>query len=158
MLFCPSCGKMLPFEAKYCPHCGHNLKDSVEQSTQIKKEAAISRICTECKMKIPERALFCPSCGVAIASMKKTKPVRELKTRHIFFAILFGLFYGVPAALLLFRDNKHAIKVLLFAGLSNTIQFAGSIFNGKVVISRVPFPNQLKYYEFLVSKRDNKIE
>lgn len=45
---CPSCGKEIPKESKYCPSCGINLQSSR---------------CSSCGIEIPPGSKFCPNCG-----------------------------------------------------------------------------------------------
>jgi len=49
-LRCPSCGKPVSPEAKFCPYCG----------------AALQLTCPECGAKVPPGAKFCPNCGAKV--------------------------------------------------------------------------------------------
>lgn len=51
---CPDCGRPAPREAKFCPHCGHQL--------------LIFRKCTDCGKNLPPNARFCIQCGKAVAA------------------------------------------------------------------------------------------
>lgn len=46
---CPSCGKPLATNAKFCPECGAKLVDNSK--------------CPECDAKVDPNAKFCPECG-----------------------------------------------------------------------------------------------
>lgn len=81
--------------------------------------------CPACGKEASSEAKYCPSCGASLkgqaATIRKSQPniaaIRELKTRHIILTALFGLFYAVPASILLFRNNNRAVRMLLFGGL-----------------------------------------
>ena len=46
---CPDCGLTVPQEAKFCPHCGHQL--------------LIFQKCAVCGKNLPPNAKFCGQCG-----------------------------------------------------------------------------------------------
>ena len=46
---CPSCANPMPANAKFCPHCGAKIGQSM--------------ICANCKADIPPESKFCPNCG-----------------------------------------------------------------------------------------------
>ncbi len=46
---CPDCGKSIPRESKFCPHCGHQV--------------LVFRQCASCGKNLPPNARFCPKCG-----------------------------------------------------------------------------------------------
>jgi membrane protease subunit (stomatin/prohibitin family) len=51
---CPDCGQAVLKEAKFCPHCGHQL--------------VIFRKCADCGKNLPPSARFCTQCGQAVAA------------------------------------------------------------------------------------------
>jgi membrane protease subunit (stomatin/prohibitin family) len=46
---CPECGLPAPGDARFCPHCGHQI--------------LVLRRCTACHKNLEPTARFCPSCG-----------------------------------------------------------------------------------------------
>jgi membrane protease subunit (stomatin/prohibitin family) len=46
---CPDCGKPVPKDARFCPHCGH--------------QQLIFNQCVNCGKNLPPNARFCPKCG-----------------------------------------------------------------------------------------------
>lgn len=51
---CPDCGRPAQREARFCPHCGHQL--------------LIFTKCTDCGKNLPPNARFCIQCGKAVAA------------------------------------------------------------------------------------------
>ena len=47
MMYCTSCGKQMPDDAKFCPSCGQGLG---------------AEACS-CGAEVPAGAKFCPGCG-----------------------------------------------------------------------------------------------
>jgi membrane protease subunit (stomatin/prohibitin family) len=46
---CPDCSKTVPADARFCPHCGHQL--------------LVFHRCTQCSKNLPPSAAYCPRCG-----------------------------------------------------------------------------------------------
>jgi len=61
---CPSCGRVIPEDAKMCPYCGKkfksHFKEEQEGTTSLEN-------CPECGVKFEEKNLrFCPKCGIKL--------------------------------------------------------------------------------------------
>jgi len=54
---CPSCGKSVPADSKFCPYCGKHL--------------VIFDQCRQCRANLPPNAKFCPKCGASTAVGKQ---------------------------------------------------------------------------------------
>jgi membrane protease subunit (stomatin/prohibitin family) len=72
---CPSCGKMIPTDAQFCPYCGYkftaNMKKCVKCGKDIPEDAQFcpycgapqKSVCPNCGKEIPPDVAFCPYCG-----------------------------------------------------------------------------------------------
>ena len=58
MIKCPSCGKMISEDAKFCPECGEDIRGK-----------KIFR-CSDCGAPVQAGSKFCPSCGAAVKMEK----------------------------------------------------------------------------------------
>lgn len=56
---CPECRKPVPADAKFCPHCGHQL--------------VIFSQCAECGKNLPPQAKFCSRCGHPVRQKPRAK-------------------------------------------------------------------------------------
>lgn len=60
--YCPSCGRVIPFDAKLCPYCGKKFKNHFTEK-QEEEEPDKYRFCTKCGEKLEEGDEFCINCG-----------------------------------------------------------------------------------------------
>lgn len=61
---CPSCGKMIGADSKFCPHCGAN---TIEKTM---------RTCPACGSEIGPTDKFCPRCGKPVGRTIDPSPVK----------------------------------------------------------------------------------
>ncbi len=57
---CPECGLPTGPEARFCPHCGHQI--------------LVTRRCTRCGKNLTARARFCPACGAPAGAPQADRP------------------------------------------------------------------------------------
>ncbi len=61
---CPSCGRVIPEDAKICPYCGKKFKTHFKEEQEDIKEDDPAEFCSKCGAKFEEEELeFCPNCG-----------------------------------------------------------------------------------------------
>lgn len=60
---CPSCGRIIPLDAKLCPYCGKQFKNHFKEEQREEDEDDVPIFCTECGEQLKEEAEFCTSCG-----------------------------------------------------------------------------------------------
>jgi len=63
---CPDCGNAAPAQAKFCPHCGHQLLVFQQCLRCGKNLAPSARFCSRCGHPVNQegpRDVFCPHCG-----------------------------------------------------------------------------------------------
>jgi RNA polymerase subunit RPABC4/transcription elongation factor Spt4 len=60
---CPFCHELIDNDASFCPHCGSNIQQKLEQS---KKDGKDTRFCTKCGTELPIDAKFCAKCGTKL--------------------------------------------------------------------------------------------
>ncbi len=56
---CPYCQTEISNDAKFCPHCGSNVEEKLEEIQE--KELALN--CSNCGVALHEEAKFCAKCG-----------------------------------------------------------------------------------------------
>ena len=56
---CPECGLPVDREARFCPHCGHQL--------------LVARRCARCGKNLTARARFCPACGASADARPRSR-------------------------------------------------------------------------------------
>ncbi len=56
---CPECHNPVPQDARFCPHCGHQL--------------VVFQQCPQCGKNLPPHARFCSRCGAAVEKAEKEK-------------------------------------------------------------------------------------
>ncbi len=78
MKSCSCCGKEIPENTAYCPHCGQiqNKVENVKESAENKKRI---RYCTACGEKIEGNSAFCPACG---KQLKDAVPDIHVEPEH----------------------------------------------------------------------------
>lgn len=65
---CFDCNMEVPSDSAFCPYCGSNNLETVDETDQSAK-----LICSSCKNEIPEDSLFCPYCGAEISHKEHVK-------------------------------------------------------------------------------------
>ena len=60
VIVCKECGMDFDDNSKYCPNCGHEIK---EELAEISEEVASDLICKKCGAVLKENQQFCPKCG-----------------------------------------------------------------------------------------------
>lgn len=60
---CPSCGKLVNADAKYCEHCGHKLKFKFNLDKKSDPLSDATQRCAKCGELMAKDAAFCPNCG-----------------------------------------------------------------------------------------------
>ena len=77
---CPSCGRVIPDDAKMCPYCGKkfktHFKEEYEEEPKIvkeektkkesKEENKTQKFCPECGAKLDRGLDFCTNCGIKL--------------------------------------------------------------------------------------------
>ena len=66
---CPDCGRRIPGEAKFCPHCGH--------------QQIVFAQCGACGKNLPPNARFCPRCGGPAAAKAAPALCRACGTENL---------------------------------------------------------------------------
>lgn len=66
MKICPSCGRSMEDDARFCENCGAALPDETPQAV---------RFCFNCGQKLTADAMFCPYCGTA--AQKSAPPAEQ---------------------------------------------------------------------------------
>ena len=66
---CPDCRRPVPREARFCPHCGHQL--------------LIVQQCGVCGKNLPANAKFCPQCGAPAAQKPAPKKCPACGTENL---------------------------------------------------------------------------
>jgi membrane protease subunit (stomatin/prohibitin family) len=66
---CPDCKQIIPKEAKFCPHCGHQL--------------LIFQQCQDCGKNLPPQAKFCVQCGQVVERKPQPKICSHCKTENL---------------------------------------------------------------------------
>ena len=57
---CPFCHELIDNDASFCPHCGSNVKQKLEESKEPVKD---TKFCVKCGTELPSDAKFCAKCG-----------------------------------------------------------------------------------------------
>ena len=110
MIKCPECSKDISDKAAFCPHCGHDMKNSK------------FTVCEECGTRIPEGNTYCPECGCPCtkaapenkmpklkdAAPKEKNKKKSKKTIIIILSVLVIL--AVVAAIVISEVNKNNYK------------------------------------------------
>lgn len=65
---CPECGHDLPGECSYCPGCGCDLKESIQNMALEEGDGQ----CPECGHDLPGKCEYCPKCGCNLKEMRDT--------------------------------------------------------------------------------------
>ena len=56
---CPYCHTEIIDDAKFCPHCGSNVAEKLNEIQETK----LAKHCSNCGIELHEEAKFCASCG-----------------------------------------------------------------------------------------------
>ncbi len=89
---CSNCGKEVDADAKFCPHCGQNLKEAPSQSG--------GNTCAECGAELKPGAKFCAACG---------SPVVDIDPEAVYQADWKDIDLGKPDA----RSSRSRMVTLL---------------------------------------------
>lgn len=66
---CPDCSRDVPAEARFCPHCGHQL--------------LILGQCSSCGKNLPPHARFCPRCGTPAEKTPESVTCQHCKSENL---------------------------------------------------------------------------
>lgn len=70
---CPNCNNPVEVDAKFCPHCGHNL-EAAPAVEQVNEEVKATNKCVNCGNELEEGAKFCAVCGTPVAATAPVQP------------------------------------------------------------------------------------
>ena len=135
---CVSCGRAMPENAQFCPHCGARLE--IKPST-----------CTRCAAPMRPDASFCPNCGSAAGSTTSSVIVEAVSDRAeveymgfwvrlaawVIDAVITGVIGGIIDALVGVAFLGSIVSVLyfvLFTGLRG--QTPGKMALGIMVVNQ----------------------
>ena len=57
---CPFCHELIDSDASFCPHCGSNVLQKLEEAKEPIKD---TKFCVKCGTELPSDAKFCAKCG-----------------------------------------------------------------------------------------------
>lgn len=58
------CGKVVPFESKFCPNCGHHFSELPAAASSVQDSGhAVNKACSACGAPTDEDTKFCAECG-----------------------------------------------------------------------------------------------
>jgi ribosomal protein L40E len=60
---CPFCHELIDSDASFCPHCGSNIQQKLEES---QKDVKDTKFCVKCETELPLDAKFCAKCGTKL--------------------------------------------------------------------------------------------
>ena len=60
---CPFCHELIDSDASFCPECGANVKQKLEESKEPIKN---TKFCVNCGTELPSDAKFCAKCGTKL--------------------------------------------------------------------------------------------
>jgi len=60
---CPFCHELIDSDASFCPHCGSNIQQKLQESKDKIKE---TKFCVKCGTELPSDAKFCAKCGTKL--------------------------------------------------------------------------------------------
>jgi membrane protease subunit (stomatin/prohibitin family) len=66
---CPDCRQDVPKEAKFCPHCGHQI--------------VVFQQCSQCGKNLPPSAKFCVQCGHPVEQKPQTPKCEKCGTENL---------------------------------------------------------------------------